>query len=209
MSQADVFNYVSQIQAGLSENDRLITDLAAAEGQWAAALNQATNAEDEVAKLTAEVESAKQEYEAWSAAADQLFGTLGGDAGAAAGEVSELQSAIDGLPDEKHITISVDTVDGVPNAKGNWSVPYDGFHAILHRSERVLTASQARKYRDGEGGGNGDVVAAIQGLRNDMHNIKLMVGRKVFGKAVVEYGGSRMSDYIGGADSRAASGYGT
>ena len=209
MSQADVFKYVSQIQAGLSENDRLITDLAAAEGQWAAALNQATNAEDEVAKLTAEVESAKQEYEAWSAAADQLFGTLEGDAGAATGEVSELQSAIDGLPDEKHITISVDTVDGIPNAKGNWSVPYDGFPAILHRGERVLTASQARKYREGEGGGNGDIVAAIQGLRNDMRNIKLMVGKKVFGQAVVNYGGDEMSNYIGGSDSRAAAGYGT
>ena len=121
--------------------------------------------EKDAASLAEEVESAKQEYEAWSAAADQLFGTLGGEAGAAAGEVSELQSAIDGLPDEKHITISVDTVDGIPNAKGNWSVPYDGFPAILHRGERVLTASQARKYRDGEGGGTD--YAAIGAMISD------------------------------------------
>ena len=29
-------------------------------------------------------------------------------------------------------------------AKGNWNVPYDNFPALLHRGERVLTASQAR-----------------------------------------------------------------
>ena len=36
------------------------------------------------------------------------------------------------------------------NAKGNWDVPYDNFPAILHRNEMVLTASRARRYRDGE-----------------------------------------------------------
>ena len=161
MTQADVFSYVSKIQAGLSENDKLLTDLAAAEGKWAAAVNEVANAENEVTKLTTEVEKAKQEYEAWSAAADQLFAGLGGDAGAAAGEVGALQSAIDGLPDEKHITISVDTVDGIPNAKGNWSVPYDGFPAILHRGERVLTASQARH---GEGEGSADPFAVADAV---------------------------------------------
>lgn len=37
------------------------------------------------------------------------------------------------------------------NAKGNWNVPYDDFVANLHRGEMVLTASQARRYRDGDG----------------------------------------------------------
>lgn len=34
------------------------------------------------------------------------------------------------------------------NAKGNWSVPYDDYKALLHRGERVLTASQARHMND-------------------------------------------------------------
>lgn len=38
-------------------------------------------------------------------------------------------------------------------AKGDWNVPYDNFPAMLHRGEMVLTASQARKYRDGEAEG--------------------------------------------------------
>ena len=37
------------------------------------------------------------------------------------------------------------------DAKGNWDVPWDNFKATLHRNEMVLTASQARRYRDGSG----------------------------------------------------------
>lgn len=36
-------------------------------------------------------------------------------------------------------------------AKGEWNVPYD-MPALLHRNEMVLTASQARRYREDEGG---------------------------------------------------------
>ena len=42
------------------------------------------------------------------------------------------------------------------NAKGNWDVPYDNFLANLHRGEMVLTASQARDYRAGNGGSGVD-----------------------------------------------------
>jgi len=38
------------------------------------------------------------------------------------------------------------------HAKGAYNIPYDDYPAILHRGEMVLTASQARRYRDGEGG---------------------------------------------------------
>lgn len=95
------------------------------------------------------------------------------------------------------------------NAKGNWNVPYDDYLSRLHRGEMVLTASQARQYREGEGEASRAVVAAIQGLRNDLNNLKLMVGEKVFGEAVVDYGGRNMSDYIGGVESSQAYGYGT
>lgn len=42
-------------------------------------------------------------------------------------------------------------------AKGNWTVPYDNYPALLHRDEMVLTKSQARKFRDGEFGGDGGI----------------------------------------------------
>lgn len=40
-----------------------------------------------------------------------------------------------------------------PKAKGDWSVPYDNYPALLHRGEIVMNKSQARRYRDGESAG--------------------------------------------------------
>ena len=37
------------------------------------------------------------------------------------------------------------------NAKGQWDVPYDEYMTKLHRGEMVLSASRARRYREGEG----------------------------------------------------------
>jgi hypothetical protein len=74
----------------------------------------------------------------------------------------------------------------------------------------VLTASQAMDYRAGNAGSNTEaVVSAIQGLRNDLNNLKLVVGQKVFGRAVVNYGGNNIDNYLGKAESRLAAGYGT
>ena len=98
---------------------------------------------------------------------------------------------------------------GTGFAKGEWDVPND-MVAKLHRNEMVLNATQARQYREGNvGSDNSEVVGAIQSLKNTMANLQLVVGRKTFGRAVVNYGGSRMSDYIGGSESRLATGYGT
>lgn len=96
-----------------------------------------------------------------------------------------------------------------PKAKGDWNVPYDNYSALLHRGEMVLTASQARRYRDGDTGGSSEIVGAIQSLKNDMANMKIVVGQRVFGRTVVDYGGRRLGNYIGEADSKLAAGYGT
>ena len=100
-------------------------------------------------------------------------------------------------------------LDPDSNAKGSWSVPYDDYLTKLHRNEMVLTASQAREYRDGDGGGNYNaIVAAINGLRNDMKNLQIVVGEKVFGKTVVDYSGKRMNGYIGKTEDKVVAGYG-
>lgn len=68
------------------------------------------------------------------------------------------------------------------NAKGNWSVPYDNFPALLHRDEMVLTKSQARQFRDGTTGGTdggmGDAIAAA--VEKAMSRVYVMMsGEKV------------------------------
>lgn len=93
-------------------------------------------------------------------------------------------------------------------AKGAWDIPYDDFVANLHRGEMVLTASEARDYREGNGWSSDAVVAAIQRLSNEMQNLKIVVGKKVFGQTVVDYGGKRMNNYIGKAEDKAVAGYG-
>ncbi len=45
-----------------------------------------------------------------------------------------------------------DTFGFKHQAKGNWYVPYDDYLSSLHRGEMVLTASQARQYREGNSG---------------------------------------------------------
>lgn len=94
-----------------------------------------------------------------------------------------------------------------PHANGMETVPFSGYKAELHRGEMVLTKAQADRYRDG--GGTAEVVSAIMSLGNDLQNMQLVVGRKTFGRAVVGYGGNRMNGYIGRAESRRHSGYGS
>lgn len=49
------------------------------------------------------------------------------------------------------------------HAKGSWNIPFDNYVAKLHRGEMVLTASQARKYRDGDSGMDiGQIAAAVR-----------------------------------------------
>lgn len=121
---------------------------------------------------------------------------------------SAITSALAGGYDATVRLHGVEAADG-SNAKGLMSVPYDNYTALLHRGEMVLTASQARKYRDGDTGGSAEVVGAIQSLKNEMANMKIMVGQRVFGRTVVDYSGRRMNNYLGNADSKLAAGYGT
>lgn len=65
------------------------------------------------------------------------------------------------------------------NAKGNWDVPYDDYPALLHRNEMVLTASQARDYREGKtpnggAGGIGDIGSLIvQAIKEGMKDVSV------------------------------------
>ena len=71
------------------------------------------------------------------------------------------------------------------NAKGNWDVPYDDFPALLHRNEMVLTASQARQYREGANAGFdmetlvSSIVSAIQSGMQGVTIDSYISGRRV------------------------------
>lgn len=130
------------------------------------------------------------------------------DAGNTIGDgTSKVGGALDGLAET--IGSFSPYANYTPKATGMDTVPYDGFRAELHRGETVLTKSQSKAWHDGAGMGTREVVGAIQGMRNDLQNMRLVVGRKTFGRAVVDYGGRRLDNYIGQSESRYASGKGT
>lgn len=107
------------------------------------------------------------------------------------------------------LRVPVGYIPGVamPRATGMDYVPYTGFRAELHRGEAILTKAEADKYRGGSG--TAEVVGAIQGMRGDLQNLRLTVGRKSFGHAVVDYGGDRAARYIDNKSSREYAGYGS
>lgn len=76
-----------------------------------------------------------------------------------------------------------------PHAKGLWDVPYDNYLANLHRDEMVLTASQARDYREGNGGGldTDALYAAVSAaVAEAVSNIQINMDGTLVGNAVAE-----------------------
>ena len=158
-----------------------------------------------------EIEATKAEIEDVKVAVAQSAIDLNSDFSILEGSVTSGGDLVYGALDKVAARIAgVRFKDGViymPKATGIDFVPYNGFKAELHKGETVLTRAEAERYRRGEG--SSEVVGAIQSMRGDLQNMKLVVGQKTFGRAVVDYGGSRVSNYIGQADSRRYSGYGT
>ena len=105
-------------------------------------------------ELKEQLKSAQDEFDAYAEAASVVMDSATLSATDAESKINDVNNAIDAIPSSKTVTINVQTVgdDFIPHAKGAASIPYDNYPALLHRGEMVLTASQARKYRDGQGG---------------------------------------------------------
>lgn len=91
--------------------------------------------------------------------------------------------------------------DPAEHAAGNWFVPYNDYPALLHRGEAVLTASQARQFRENASGANIDIsaltsaiVGAVQeGLRDaqvnaylDGYRLTREIGRRLNDQVMLE-----------------------
>lgn len=112
---------------------------------------EAAKAKEDAKNYQTQLDKAQDEYESWLKAINELYGIEEEDAKDATGEAERLKRALDEIPEHKQINISI--AQGRPaeftQAKGNWDVPYDNYPSLLHRGEMVLTASDARRYREG------------------------------------------------------------
>lgn len=129
------------------------------------------------AKQAVEAEPAEIGAELSPDAAEVLQGAL---------DSISLEAVVKMIADTSGLSLGVDTIDseqlggtGHSFAKGLDYVPYDGFPAILHKREAVLTASQADAWRSGSMGGAdvGRLEAAISGLASMMQQVVANTGR--------------------------------
>ena len=169
------------------------------------ALSQMEAGQKEIEATKQQIEDTKIAIEGFAKEMDTSFGT------AEENIESGSETVKSGLDALGHTLMTWDFHKGgfIPKATGG-EVPFDGFKAELHKGEVILTRKEANGLKNGSGPfGNSAMLGALQGLRNDLQNMQLVVGEKVFGNAVVDYGGHKVSGYIGRSESRFYAGYGT
>lgn len=136
-------------------NDNLLTpEQIAAIGdqmdQYQSTIEQAnadiSAAEAEIAETTEQIDITRT---AIQRAAEYMSTTAEGVSSAGSSLVSAMNGAARSL---RSAASGNGNTTAALHAKGAYNIPYDDYPAILHRGEMVLTASQARRYRDGEGG---------------------------------------------------------
>lgn len=115
--------------------------------------NKLTNEQAALAKEAEEaqkqLDQAEKDYEQWSKAIDEMFGAEEATAIAAKDSVDQVTQALYNVPSDVYSVIHIETDRGFTKAIGDHYIPYDNFPALLHRGERVLTATEARKESKG------------------------------------------------------------
>ena len=152
---------------------------------------------------------------------NSLIGT-GEAATGAAEEVNILQEALDGVTGDYPVNIPINVTGGggvldhlpngrrkmIPKAKGDWSVPYDNFPALLHRNEMVLTASQARQYRDGTANSGLTAADVANIARSAVSNLTMEMNNETVGRVFGDSTTRRVNDNIMHMNRRKRYGYG-
>ena len=82
------------------------------------------------------------------------------------GLVSWFNGLWDSLFGNRTVDVDVNTSEGAPSSRANGLsyVPYDGYYALLHEGERVLTAEENKAYNNG-GTGNTSGITIIQNIQ--------------------------------------------
>ena len=93
------------------------------------------------------------------------------------------------------------------NAKGSWNVPYDNMPALLHRNEMVLTATQARQYREGRGGSL-DAATLAQAMRSAVLDLTMELNGEAVGRVFGDQTTRRVNHNISQINRRHRYGYG-
>ena len=137
------------------------------------------DAESGKAQIDTAVDNLAKEQSTKLETLNAMYGNTSEQAKTAKTDVDAVTEAIDKIPENKESTITITTVQQTvqkplvapkgytwkPHATGLYDVPYDGYAAILHAGERVLTRAQADESRKGE--------SAQAESKQDIYNINI------------------------------------
>lgn len=137
------------------------------------------DAESGKAQIDTAVDNLAKEQSTKLETLNTMYGNTSEQAKTAKTDVDAVTEAIDKIPENKESTITITTVQQTvqkplvapkgytwkPHATGLYDVPYDGYAAILHAGERVLTRAQADESRKGE--------SAQAESKQDIYNINI------------------------------------
>ena len=142
--------------------------------------NEAQASYNENAAKISELSSTSENLKAQLAVAEAAYARMTGQADAFS--TAELNSAAAGavgglnhLQSEAY-SFHAPSVGGGgeadgSHAKGGWDIPYDNYIARLHRGEMILTATQARQYRNNETSGGASAAEIGAAMSRAMRNV--------------------------------------
>ena len=186
----DVFDAQNKLTQANPDNAQLQIQFANALGEWTKANRAAIEAQQEADKLAEELEKGKQEYDEWIKSAEELYGIAADEISNTTDRVYELKKALESLPHNQIITTGKFTTHAI----GANYIPYDNYPALLHRGEKVLTATEARRESDGvnlAADFEDRVIAAIQAGMADATVNAIVTDRQV-AKGTNRYNGTEI-----------------
>ena len=146
-----ISDVMSRLAAGGEQYESELLGLGVSLKQYGEASTEAGKAQADVDRLTEELKKGEEEYKNWVSTAEEMYGIQAEEAKSAASETEAYVKTLEGLPRHIKTTLELE-YKGMnvprPFATGSAYIPYDNFPALLHRGERVLTATENRRGSD-------------------------------------------------------------
>ena len=113
--------------------------------------------------------------------------------------MNEIDAAANNAARARTLTITA-AVTGAAAGLGSWvaggshfngldNVPYDGYRAVLHKGERVLSAEENKSYSSGRDLTNYEAIKKI--VRSELNNIVIELNDREMGRAYSRYAAER------------------
>ena len=200
----------------------LLSQLSTKTKDWDESINEAFTSMDSVTQAETALKNAQAAQEGLSqavATAQTEYSNYATAVGTMINQLTGMKTAIGEIPDSKDVNINVHyNVGSAPSglevevpeqkAKGDRYIPYDNYVARLHRGEMVLTASQARRYRNNETGSGPSAADIGEAVRSAMIGMAFVSERETIGRVVGDQTTNRVNRNIGQMSRRHRYGYG-